>query len=276
MHNKQTTNKAGFSLIELLSAIAVLMLIMVMLSMLFAESSRSWDVGTSRAENNSWGRAVLNMIAHDLQYSVACSNKVRDLDLVLSFYMAPDRYSFKSYGMENSEICFVSMQHDSTSSPRTAREFHYWVRNMKDKAGKNIPYRYEIVRGYWSGSISSNKKNKYLKHCYHNPDWHRAPKNGGNGRPTINGTLAENVAGLRFLASTRSNEVVDAFDSVDFGHELPEYVDIILDLLSEEDGIKAATLWKQSRDEAEVFVEKKMRRYTTRVYFHNKYAYKNR
>ena len=86
------------------------------------------------------------------------------------------------------------------------------------------------------------------------------------------------MAGLRFFAADGNGAVMSTYDTADLENEfcLPEYVDIILDLLNEEDAIKAAKLYTDSEDNGKKFVEKKIRRYTTRVYFHNRYGYRDR
>lgn len=282
----------GFTLIELLSAMAILIIIVMMMTRIFVESERAWQLGVGRAEINTEGRAALNMIAHDLQYAVA--------DNILTFAMGHDRRidsgdadaeaDATSYGFKNDEICFVSLQHDSTGedTPRTAREIHYWVREMKDSDGNKLG-RYELLRGYFSSSLVGEN---YEDHCYHNREWWKDRSDGGAGRPTYfsQGVVAENIAAVAFFAPNelgtigryyRSAENTEAMHT----NRLPQYVDIYIEALSDMDAEKAGHMkwlavnrpsWGVTEDDMKGFVEKSIRRYTTRVFFHNRFGYMDR
>lgn len=116
---------------ELLCAMAILIIIVLMMSVIFTESDRSWTLGTNRVMNNASGRAMLDMIAHDLQYAVA--------DNYLTFRMGQDRGDnggcYKTYNFINSEICMVSLEDDAAvastqAEQRTACEVCYYVTQM--------------------------------------------------------------------------------------------------------------------------------------------------
>jgi prepilin-type N-terminal cleavage/methylation domain-containing protein len=253
--------RSGFTLIEILAAVAVLFVLVGIVGAIFTESDRAWNLGTGRAMNNNEGRAALNMIAHDLQYAVA--------DDRLTFHMGPDRdlaAAKKPYGYTNlTEICFVSMEHDSsgTDTPRTAREIHYYVReepNTKSTLGTSYT-SYELVRHYWSSEIVNDASN----HCYFNANWY---KTGGSnpGRPTAGGPIAANVVGFSVFAPGATNK----YDSIDYTNQLPQYVDIYLELLNERDAAEAAKASDRN------YIERATRRYATRIYFHNAPGYRIR
>jgi len=257
----------GFSLLELLSAMAILMIIIMMMGVIIAEGERIWTIGTNRVDNNSYGRAALNMIAHDLQYAVA--------DNVLTFVMCNDpRGSAASYGFQNSEICAVSLQNNSEDGNRTAREIYYYVEQMTNSLSANTGIgRYYLVRGYWGAEITDT--NLAAKHCYKNPGWYYTA-----GRPTNSAVIADNVSA--FSVSCAGN--FSYYRSSDYGNRLPEYVDVCLEIVNERPARQAGELWLKwvnhgdatARDRAKDIVEKNQRRYTERVYFHNRYGYKVR
>jgi hypothetical protein len=189
--------------------------------------------------------------------------------------MRPDKYGLKSYGLLNGEVCAVSLQHDSSGdAPRTAREVFYWVRRVGN-SGVNR-YRFELVRGYYGKSISGAN---YQNHCYHNRNWYSTI-----GRPGGQGVIAENVAGFKLFvpdpddpgAMTEtfySDPNLYPFASND---RVPEYLDIFLELLSEQDSIRVADMVLRgdaSDEEIQNFVEKKARRFTARVQFYNRAGY---
>jgi hypothetical protein len=245
--------RAGFSLLELLSAMAILMIIVMLMGIIFAEGDRIWTIGTNRVDNNSNGRAALNMIAHDLQYAVA--------DNVLTFAMDTDTNT--SYDFQNSQICAVSLQHDSSDTNRAAREVQYYVQAMTNSLG--WAGRYYLRRAFWSDDIT----NTPASHCYGNRTWYST-------RCTTNaGSIAENVSAF----SVYSPAVVtpQTYYSSANGDRLPEYVDICLEVLNERPARQAAELWNRGDlTGAKGIVERNQRRYTERVYFHNRYGYKAR
>jgi uncharacterized protein (TIGR02599 family) len=120
--------RTGFSLIELLAAMAILMVIVVMMTTIFSNSDRVWDMGTGRANNCSDGRAAMNMMAHDLEYAVADDILTFVIDYGPASQNAVGRSDLTTYGFTNSEVCFVSFEQNlPEDAGRTAREVHYYV-----------------------------------------------------------------------------------------------------------------------------------------------------
>jgi type II secretory pathway pseudopilin PulG len=263
-HRERGERKCGFSLLELLCAMAILMIIVLMISTIFAESDKTWTLGTNRADNNATGRAAVNMIANDLQYAVA--------DNVLAFKMQPDRNNLQSFGFANSEICFVSLQNDCNTntkpSTRTALEMAYYV----DATTNNVaPYgqRYELKRAYWDSALVTDP----TRHCY------GGGTNGPNkwfdlaGRPSTNtGVLAQNVTGLGFYCPDGSS----TYDSTANNNQLPQFVDIWLEILNDRPAAQVGQLWSVDNAQALRILQRNIRRYTARVYFHDRYGYLQR
>jgi prepilin-type N-terminal cleavage/methylation domain-containing protein len=108
------TRRGGFTLIELLASMAILMVIVWVLAAIFRESDRAWAMGTGRVDNNMEGRALIQMIANDLQYAICDEN--------MTFIIQDERNKTTStsgyitYGHTNSEICFVNLSEDATPS----------------------------------------------------------------------------------------------------------------------------------------------------------------
>lgn len=73
----------GFSLVELLVAMFILLLITLMTGRIFLSSTRAVDTGTNKAEMNLLARAVPDLIEKDLQQSVfnSTSNATRFISL---------------------------------------------------------------------------------------------------------------------------------------------------------------------------------------------------
>ena len=275
-HATATTRTAGFSLVELLAAIAILMVIVGIMGMVFTESDRAWNVGTGRVTNMSEGRAALNMIAHDLQYAVA--------DKTLTFRLRPDKDGVRAFGAPCDELSFVSLQHDSSESPRTAREIAYYVvvNKKTDPSGRLLNYNYQLLRQDVGDAISESGSAD--AHSYKNRSWWESRVSG-----TARSVLSENVASFTVYAAPNSaapktagdlTEDYDSAASSATSNQLPWFVDICLELLNERDALQAARMATEFGSDADQrvvgFVQKSVRRYTTRVYFQNRAGYEER
>ena len=278
MKTQQRAVRDGFTLLEILAAMAILMVVVGYMSVVFTESEKSWTLGTGRIDNNVSGRGGLDMLTHDLQYAVA--------DEKLTFRLQPDREGSRTFGFDNDEICCVSMQHDHAMShggnrkPRNAREIHFWVQPMRRQndsgAMEDIPHRYALVKGYQSDPEAQNGSYDGSTPDW-NPDWYK--DNGGRGRSSRVAEIAENVTAVAFFCPDMDGKIVRDYDSVVNSNRTPEYVDVYFEALNQRDAIQAAELASRTSEtdnEVLEIVRAKARRYTTRVYFHNRYGYQQR
>jgi hypothetical protein len=250
---------AAFSLIELLASLAILLIIIGVLAMIYIHFDKAWTQGTGKADASTAGQAALNMIRRDLEHAVA--------DGVLTFAIQPDRNHMTSYRLTNDEICLVSLEGTNfvgAATNRTALEVQYWVRNASG--------RYELVRGCLTNDITL--PTNAPANCYWNTNWYKDTSDGGAGRPA--GSVAivvENVAGISFIAP---GETGAGYESTAHSNRLPEYVDVCLELLDERSARQAAQLSAADPTYAADFAERKIRRYTTRVFFENRNGYRMR
>jgi len=262
--------RKGFTLIELMAAMLILIIIVMMMVTVFNDAEKMWYLGTDRTMNCISGRAAMNLITHDLEHAAA--------DDVLTFVTRPDRDGTSFYGtpLTYDEICFVSLQNDSADGCRTAREIFYYVTTNSTPASPAQPGN--LMRGYYSAAISSTN---YQKHCYLNRNWYNEGplnpgRNNSNPRPIV-----EHVVALSFLAPTNQNGYCgnDYYSTNSYNYSsnfvlrdsLPEYVDVFLEVLDESDALKLSGVTNKV-----AFVERNARRYSTRVYFHNRLGYKKR
>jgi prepilin-type N-terminal cleavage/methylation domain-containing protein len=288
----QRRARRGFTLIELLAAIAILMIIVSIMGVIFTESDRAWKLGTSRADTNNEGRAALTMMAQDLEYTIA--------DGIITFVMRPDvgntgpyprqnpypttPWPIRSFGHMNSEMCFVSLRDNavegSSSHERTSRQIYYWVREATDDDtfdGTRLG-TYQLMRTDCptQGAAPQNQ-------AYRNRNWFvNTPNEGGARHQSANmGVLAENVAALNFYAAGSDGTLTNEYFSFDAANSnrLPSFVDIFLELLGDDDAQRAKILSERfdaDSDEVKNFVERHARRFSTRVYFHNRAGYRQR
>lgn len=249
---------AAFTLIELICAMAILLMIGVVIGKIFAGSEIIWTRTTIRTQKNADGRAALQMIAHDLQYAIAYVERDgTGGTMCVTFRMQENRDGWDSYDFTNSEINFVSLQHDSTVSPRTAVEIRYYLKEITGSPGQ-----YELRRHYYSNAITTDSQN----HCYWDSDWFASAPSAGD-------PLVESVAG--FSVTTPDGSIY--YDSRDHGDKLPPYVDVYLEILSPREAAEVADMMGVQPDTyIRDYVERKARRFTSRVYFQNRHGYKRR
>ena len=70
IHRRQQPGAAGFSLIEVMVATAVLLVVVLMVGAVFRQASSSWDSGYARAEGGMIVRGVLGSIQRELSQAV--------------------------------------------------------------------------------------------------------------------------------------------------------------------------------------------------------------
>lgn len=70
MKTKTSSHPNSFTLIEVLVSMAVLSFIMLILAQMIAMVSQAWSEGISRADNFTKSRAMLDLVASDLQHAV--------------------------------------------------------------------------------------------------------------------------------------------------------------------------------------------------------------
>ncbi len=278
MNTRWKQSKGGFSLIELLAAVAIMMMIVGMMAMLFGESNRSWTLGTNRAENNNSGRAALQLLTHDLQYAVA--------DNVLSFALLEETTNtYEQTGADSQfgcdELRFVSLKQDADNKgERTAREVYYFVSNIC-YADTPFSNRFALMRGEYNKEVG-NEGHAYSRDSATDEiflKWYDDEK-GGAERPdrktknwaTYCAVVAENVAGFAvyvpdpkpdapkgtMVREYKSDEPLEFPDPNDrWGtitqdlYRLPPFADVYLEVLDESAAKQLSELIERSQEGGE-------------------------
>lgn len=63
--------RSGFTLLEILLAMFILVLIILMMARMFSHARIAWETGTRKSDLNMEGRAAINFMAHELSLAVA-------------------------------------------------------------------------------------------------------------------------------------------------------------------------------------------------------------
>jgi hypothetical protein len=248
--------RSGMSLIAVLAVLAVLTVLVMVCARLLSHADNVWSLGSGELRLGVSGRTALQRIAHDLEHAIA------DTNLNLTFVIRPDT-EVLSYGAANSEVGMLSLQHDAADGTRAVREVRYWVAAVSNAGGDAIE-RYDLIR---SEVAATN--------AYSDPSWYAA------GRPACDpAVVAENVALFRLQAGTGPEPPLDpAYNSESHGRRLPRYVDVLLELLPDRETRQARTLSRPGAlpaGEFAAWLDRRVRRFTTRVAFPNREGYKQK
>jgi prepilin-type N-terminal cleavage/methylation domain-containing protein len=261
----------GFTLVELLAAMAIVTLLVLLMARIFTESTNMWSFGTRRITGAAEARVIMDYLVREMSMAIA--------DEVITFKLNSDQdalYGVYSYGAGSDEVAFVAMvRAGDTYFRRTANQFVYFIAPMVDENIDPIPNRYRLVRTRRTQSMFNNERNRD-RGAYNNPEWWRdmppdwTENRGPQGFLALE-TIAENVAAFEVWAwSANGNDYRFSYNSADEGNMLPLWVDIYLELLGEDQAVQAAALWSIDEQRSREFVEANAQRYTARVYFPNR------
>lgn len=251
----RSRRRPGFTLVELLIVIALLMTVVTLLANLFMSADDMVAGGSGRARAAGDASVAFQSIAADLREAVA--------DSMLALCVTNGGISASTYGVSAGEIWAVTLHGGGTGTGRAARAVGYYVRAMPRQ-----PHLFELVRvaSDVPAADTASVANVY---------W-----NGGSPRAALAAAaavpIAQNVASFRVGVADETGLLSTAYASGTQG--LPQYLDIYLELLDERDAVKVADLQGRGRPAAELAprVDEWARRYTTRIHFENRYGYRQR
>ena len=274
--NQARVQRGGFTMIELMAAMAILLMITLFVGRIFSDSTKIWKLGTRRVTNAMDGRAVVDFIVREMSSAIA------DDVLVFAhkFNADPD-----VLGMDSDRIYFTTTDQragldSQTYLRRQVRQVSYLVSNMLDVNNDPIVGRYRIVRTVRVNTIGTGGEFT----CYTDPDWWREDwMNYKLGETFDSVTLAENVRTLEFWLYDQTGKVMRSDDPdrpYGSGSELVYtsqnptrkigWVEVYVELLGEDDAIKASQLTGTADDD---FADRASRRYVGRVYLNNGRGY---
>ena len=175
IHRRQQYGAAGFSLIEVMVATAVLLVVVLMLGSVFRQASSAWDSGYARAEGGMVVRGVLGSIHRELSHAVdgrhfpgAWSDSYMDVpvyvsDNTLAFirpefnYIPPRSEQQSEEEIEKQKEQYLLVTYTVGSGEVTRK----WERLVWHASTSNPP-------GYWStsGGKSSEIYKDDMRHGY--------------------------------------------------------------------------------------------------------------
>ncbi len=255
--SQKRQRRAAFTLVELLAAMAVLSLMLLMFANIFASSGKAWTSGTRRTEQNMNGRAVLEFMSKEIAQSIMNTNSV----VFQVDYDTGGAFSERSYNQANSALHFVAARGcNAENTPDEARLIHYYVR--RDPVGTSDGFRpYQLMRGQCTDRSAINQAYQSTTRAW------VAQKTGAGWSSSI---FVDNITQFYVVAYRRGTSYANYRSYTPANQHLPEYVDIVIGLLSEDDARKASFLPPAMQTNYTAKVEK---RFTRRVYLPNRTGY---
>lgn len=247
--------RRGFTIIELLAAMAVLLIMVALLSRVFGSAASTWRAGHKRIESNNSGRAAMEFMSRELS-AVVMSKKDGP-----TFVLESDQTN--TLGMLSDSLYFVTMSHRaeyrSGQKYRDVQQVCYAVR----PSVTNQPGRYALYRFVYEVFDNTNFS------CYVNNVWTSSLKRL-TANPTVNGSiLADNVRSFEVFVTPVGEDDPQEDYSLE-SEPPPAAIDIYLEVLAEEDAVRASLTPGDT-----AFMNAATRRYATRIYVQNRAGYED-
>ena len=252
--------RRGFSLIELLAGVTILLMIMAMLGAIFADTAAAWRIGTSRSDRTSGGRAALDFMIRELSSALVDEQLSMAVNSDAGDYFTHDR----QFGYLSDAVFFLTAADvPETGFERATREVAYFVTSMRDSEGNEMPHRWRLVRAV--------RRNADKMRAYFDRSW------ALHWTPVPYKTVIENIAAFEIFTygeSSRRSESNWYSHGLNSGNPrdgmLPLYMEIYLEVLGEEDAIRAAAIAEGNEAESRAYARRRSKRYVARVNFENR------
>ena len=291
MSKARSSTSAGFTLIEILAAMTVLIFLVLMLTQVYTEGANAWKAGSRSTYRNMHARAVMDFIAREL--SMAAFEKGDDPSKNFLSMAYNANVTLDNFGLEGGdELFFVRLNKspilEDDGKRRSAELIRYYLDDYLDIDNKpvvnaplNPEYRFRLMRSqnhpstgatdtlgvyfnttdglWWMGKTPSDRTN---------------PGGGaGVGEVIPNARTFEVFAYTNELGGSRAD-----WRSFGPGDGSLAFLDIYLETFDEADAIRAAQLADSigPNNQAVVdFVERTVKRNYRRVYLYNKQGYQD-
>lgn len=246
--------RAGFTIVELLASVAILIIMVLALARVFGASSLAWRNGNKRIESNNSGRTAIEFMARELSGLLVSPNRpTMTLDSDVDNYL----------GMASDVLSFVSLSHRAEWFSTSAVKF----RDVQQVRYRVVPMvglnnRYALVRYVVERYDEGNSLSKFSSYIV--DDW--VDEFDGQ-RWEWGSVLAENVRNFEvFVTPVGSQQPKSDYDFLTDGPAAT--IDIYLEVLAEDDAVKASLMPGNKP-----FIDALTRRFATRIYVQNRTGY---
>ncbi|HMO52388.1 MAG TPA: prepilin-type N-terminal cleavage/methylation domain-containing protein [Kiritimatiellia bacterium] len=272
-------HRQGFTTIELLVAMTVLIFIVIMMTRIFTDASNIWNLGTRRVQTAADGRVIMDFIVREMTQALADDVVTFRLDSGGASRVFP--YAQRAYGADSDAVAFVAgVRPPPGVSLRNSHQFIYFITEMRDEYDVVMPNRYRLVRMRRTTAMYNNLNN-LQRSAYRDREWWRnmTPSFTTQEQGQSVETIAENIAGFEVWAFSEKAAAegrgsgggyVFDYDSRTESDLLPLWLDVYMELLSDHDAQTAAMLWGADPNAAADFVSRNAKRFNARVFFPNR------
>lgn len=241
---------SGFTIIELLAAMAVLLIMVALLSRVFGSAASTWRAGNKRIESNNTGRSAMEFMARELSGMIVDPSRPS---------MAMDSDYINTLGMMSDRITFVTLSHKSRFNSgkkyRDVQQVHYAVAQVPGYTNRFGLYRW----------VTENFDSSYFT-SYSDDDWYESMYDQSANALNC-GILADNIRNFEVFI-TPLGESEPQSDYTYSPLKPPAVIDIYLEVLAEDDAVRAALTPNDT-----TFINAATRRYATRIYVQNRAGY---
>ncbi len=241
-------NKRGFTLVEMLVSMAILAMIVMLMSRIFADGTSAYRHGMKTSDQNLQGRVILDFIARELKQAIVDDN------LILRVQSSDNPYGT---GLGD-WISFATLGGEEEGQ-REARLIRYYVRSNPRTIGGAQVDTYQLMRAV---TTNSNQINQAYRG--QNSQWPDDIQGAAN--------IARNISGFAIKlydgpdSSGNFRLVRDIGDERDL-RRLPAYADIYMALLGDSDLVEAGITNDAN------FIQDREMIFMKRVYFRNRQGY---
>jgi len=285
--------RRGFTLIEILASMTILVFLVLMLTKVYTEGANAWKTGARNTYRNMTARAVMDYMAREL--SMATFEFGADpAKNFLSFGYNAD-VTPNNFGLEGAdEVFFVRLNKDPDMSGdeglrRSAELIRYYVANYLDSNGDpitnapiNAEYRFRLMRDNFHPETTPGEPRAVYFDNVDGLFW-MGRTAGDRTQPSRRGEIIGNVRTFEIFTylDEEGSSKFDwrSFDNTTDPANKLAFLDIYLETFDENDAIRAAALAKNigpNHQTVVEFVERAVKRNYRRVYLYNKQGYQDK
>jgi prepilin-type N-terminal cleavage/methylation domain-containing protein len=265
--------RGGFTLIEMLTAVVVLLLMIMAVGRIYASATKAYQETLKQAERDAAARAVMDYLAREISLALFESSNANTNALLTMLYRANTTPG--NFGLEGADEIWLLTANNNLrfERPREALMRVYFVGNYLGVTNPppNARYRFALWQNFEHPAAISTDPYAGGQEGLRWPDSGTLPRSRRY-------PLLENVRTFEIFAYSDA----DGTRVFEWDSRRPENLfcmDIYLETLSEADAIRAAQLAATlgpNHTRTIDFVESAVRRHYQRIYFPNKFSYFDR
>jgi len=283
----RTRAAGGFTLIEILAAMTVLVFLVLMLTQVYTEGANAWKTGSRNANRNMHARAVMDFMARELSMAAFEYGRSPFTNYLGMAYNA--NVTKGNFGLEGGDEIFFTRLNRTTSPTvsRSSQLIRYYMSNYLDAFGNpivNAPlnprFRFRLMRDQFNPDSFRVYENANPNEITNEGLWWMGFSKGRRTNPALQNELVPNIRTFEVFVYTNElgNSSSDwrSFDTNSFNRLA--FLDVYLETLDEADAVRAAelatNLGQDNRAVVE-YVERAVKRNYRRVYLYNKQGYQD-